>query len=71
MALNHFSRSQSSFSFLPKVFAKPTLSDLSRERHQWLQLLCLQEVKINPKDEATKRVIEGAANGSGQKGDGQ
>lgn len=30
--------------------------------HQWPHLLCLQEVKIRPDDEATKRRVESAAN---------
>lgn len=32
-------------------------------RHKFPQILCLQEVKINSKDEATKRALERAANG--------
>lgn len=31
-------------------------------RHNWPNALCLQEVKINPKDEGTKRALERAAN---------
>jgi exonuclease III len=38
-------------------------------RHQWPQMLCLQEVKINAKDDATKRALEIAANGSSEKDD--
>ncbi|EXJ55009.1 uncharacterized protein A1O5_12748 [Cladophialophora psammophila CBS 110553] len=32
------------------------------KRHQWPQLLCLQEVKISPKDVATQRQLHQAAN---------
>ena len=32
------------------------------KRHQWPQLLHLQEVKINPSDESTKRSVENAVN---------
>ncbi|KAF8855678.1 DNase I-like protein [Acephala macrosclerotiorum] len=34
-------------------------------RHKWPQFLGLQEVKISPKDESTKRAVEKAANGDG------
>lgn len=33
------------------------------KRHNFPQILCLQEVKINPKDETTKRALERSANG--------
>ena len=32
------------------------------KRHRYPQMVCLQEVKINPKDEATKRALDKAAN---------
>ncbi|KIW73216.1 hypothetical protein PV04_01350 [Phialophora macrospora] len=32
------------------------------KRHQWPQVLCLQEVKISPKDDATQRQLQHAAN---------
>jgi exonuclease III len=38
------------------------------KRHQWPDLLCLQEVKISPKDPATQRQLQHAAN-QGQVGD--
>lgn len=35
------------------------------KRHKYPQMLCLQEVKINPKDEAKKKALERAANSDG------
>jgi exonuclease III len=39
------------------------------ERHAWPQVVCLQEVKINPQDSSTKRALEKAANDSGRDAD--
>ena len=36
------------------------------ELHAWPQVVCLQEVKINPQDLSTKRALEKVANDSGQ-----
>lgn len=41
------------------------------KRHQWPQLFCLQEVKIKPKDEVTKRALERAANANDPKSAGE
>lgn len=38
------------------------------KRHSWPAMLCLQEVKISPKDEATKRAVFKAANDSSSDG---
>jgi len=35
------------------------------KRHDWPEVLCLQEVKINPDDEDTKWAVQRAANGNG------
>ncbi|EXJ64348.1 hypothetical protein A1O7_00684 [Cladophialophora yegresii CBS 114405] len=45
-------------------FERGSLSPLRSflKRHQWPQLLCLQEVKISPKDSATQRRLQHAAN---------
>ncbi|KAG0648966.1 Apurinic endonuclease-redox [Hyphodiscus hymeniophilus] len=40
------------------------------ERHSWPEMLCLQEVKISPKDLATKRALEKAANDPGKRDGG-
>ena len=40
------------------------------ERHAWPQVVCLQEVKINPQDSSTIKALERAANVSGKQDSG-
>ncbi|KAI9810098.1 MAG: hypothetical protein M1827_006709 [Pycnora praestabilis] len=40
------------------------------QRHAWPEVVCLQEVKINAKDEATRRAVERAVNNYGYRDDG-
>lgn len=47
--------------FSPKKASSSPLRDFL-QRHERPQVLCLQDVRINPKDEATKRSLERTAN---------
>ena len=57
--------------FLQKRLDAPTVYPLRSklERHGWPHVCCLQEVKINPKDIATQRRLQNAANDGRQSGE--